>query len=226
MPTTDGELAPADDAPPAADAEYRGTPEALVAAFERRRAPRSTPEGFLEMIEALRRLQDDVTAAAPPAELIGEVTRALTRLSEQLRPHAVPEREQFAGHQTDVPGRGQSMTPVITTEEADERHARGRVTFGRFYLGGHGAVHGGAIPLMFDDLLGRLAVSGGRVPARTAYLHVNFRSVTPVGRELRVEGRFDREEGRKRFLVGELYDGETLCADAEGLFVELRRGQP
>jgi hypothetical protein len=40
-----------------------------------------------------------------------------------------------------------------------------------------------------------------------------------------VEGRLDREEGRKRFLIGHLYDGDTLCADAEGLFIQLRRGQ-
>ena len=226
MTTTDGELAPADGAPVTADSEYIGTPEGLVAAFERRRGRRPAPEGFLDMIEALRRFQDDVTAAAPPAELIEEVTRSLTGLSEQLRPHAVAERDQLTGHQTDVPGRGQAMSPMITIEEADEQHARGHVTFGRFYLGGNGAVHGGAIPLMFDELLGRLANSGGRVPSRTAYLHVNFRSITPVGRELRLEGRFDREDGRKRFLVGELYDGDTLCADADGLFVQLRPGQP
>ena len=226
MTTTDGELAPADGAPPAADTGYRGTPQGLVAAFAERRAVRRAPDGFLDMIEALRRLQDDVTAAAPPADLVDEVTRTLSSLSERLRPHAVPERDQFTGHQSDVPGRGQTLSPVITIEEADEHHARGRVTFGRFYLGGNGAVHGGAIPLMFDELLGRLANSGGRVPSRTAYLHVNFRSITPVGKELRLEGRFDREEGRKRFLAGELYDGDTLCADAEGLFVQLRPGQP
>jgi acyl-coenzyme A thioesterase PaaI-like protein len=226
MTTTDGELAPADAASTAPGAQYPGTPEGLVAAFDRRGAHRPAPDGFLDMIEALRRLQDDVTAAAPPPELIDGITHALTTLSEQLRPHAVPERDQLTGRQTDVPGRGQAMSPVITIDEADERTARGRVTFGRFYLGGNGAVHGGAIPLMFDELLGRLANGGGRVPSRTAYLHVNFRSITPVGRELRLVGRFDREEGRKRFLVGELYDGDTLCADAEGLFVQLRPGQP
>jgi acyl-coenzyme A thioesterase PaaI-like protein len=226
MTTTDGELAPAASASTAPDAEYPGTPEGLVAAFERRRARRPASDGFLDMIEALRRLQDDVTAAAPPAELVAEITHTLTTLSERLRPHAVPERDQVSGHQTDVPGRGQAMSPVITIDEADELTARGRVTFGRFYLGGNGAVHGGAIPLMFDELLGRLANSGGRVPSRTAYLHVNFRNITPVGRELRLEGRFESEEGRKRFLAGELYDGDTLCADAEGLFVQLRPGQP
>jgi acyl-CoA thioesterase FadM len=66
----------------------------------------------------------------------------------------------------------------------------------------------------------------GRSPARTAYLHVDFRHVTPVETELQVRVRFDREEGRKRFLRGTLHDGDTLCAEAEGLFVALRPGQP
>jgi len=79
---------------------------------------------------------------------------------------------------------------------------------------------------VFDDLLGRLANAGGRRTSRTAYLTVNYRSITPIGRELRLEGRVDRQEGRKRFLTGRLFDGDTLCADAEGLFIELRPGQP
>ena len=67
---------------------------------------------------------------------------------------------------------------------------------------------------------------GSRPPARTAYLHVNYRNITPIERELQLTARFDREEGRKRFLSGELRDGDTLCADVEGLFVALRPGQP
>ena len=36
--------------------------------------------------------------------------------------------------------------------------------------------------------------------------------------------RFDREEGRKRYLTGEIRHGERLCAEAHGLFVVLRPG--
>ena len=106
--------------------------------------------------------------------------------------------------------------PAVHLDEQDEQHAAGRVTFGRLYLGRNGAAHGGAIPLVFDDVLGWPVQDGGRSPSRTAYLHVNYRSITPVGRELQVTARFDREEDRKRFLSGELRDGGTLCADVEG----------
>ncbi|HLM05913.1 MAG TPA: PaaI family thioesterase [Blastococcus sp.] len=197
----------------------------LIASRQRRTAAEPTPE-FLAMIDALRTLQDDVTAAAPPPDVVAAAAQTLEELSQGLRPYAVPERQQVTGHLSTIPGRGQTMAPVLHVDEWGETFARGRVTFGRFYLGGNGAVHGGVIPLVFDEILGRLANTGGRTPSRTAYLHVNYRSITPVGAELRFEGRFDREEGRKRFLVGTLHDGDTLCADADGLFVALKPGQP
>lgn len=205
--------------------EYRGTPAGMTSGWQTR--PGVLPaEGYLDMVAALRTLHDDLTAAAPPAELVDELTRTFTSLSARLRPFAVGERRQIAGHLSSVPGRGQALVPALYIEHADDHHARGRVTFGRYYLGGNGAAHGGAIPLVFDELLGRLANTGGRPPSRTAYLNVNFRRITPIGAELRFEGHFVREEGRKRFLAGTIHDGDTLCADAEGLFVALRPGQP
>lgn len=71
-----------------------------------------------------------------------------------------------------------------------------------------------------------LATSGGRSFGRAAYTHVDFRSVTPVGRELTLRAWFESEIGRKRVLRGELRDGNVLCVEAEGLVVELRPGQP
>ncbi|MGA5704124.1 PaaI family thioesterase [Peterkaempfera bronchialis] len=189
--------------------------------------PGSAPggPGFGDMIEALRVLQDTVTGAAPPPEIVEETTRTLRDLSAVLASHTVPEREQVVGHRMDLPGRGQALVPAFLPVEWDDSRVSGRVTFGRHYLGGNGAVHGGAIPLLFDEVLGRLA-SSGRTICRTAYLHVNFRRITPVGVELRLEAAFERDEGRKRVLTAALYDGDHVTADAEGLFIALRPGQP
>lgn len=185
----------------------------------------AVPPSFPAMIDALRLLQNRITGSAPGEELAAEVSRTLTDLAIRLGAHAVDEESQISGR-VDLPGRAQALVPVVHLDEQDEQHAVGRVTFGRLHLGRNGAVHGGAIPLVFDEVMGRLSNTGGRVPARTAYLHVNYRTITPIERELQVTARFDREEGRKRFLSGELRDAGTLCADAEGLFVALRPGQP
>jgi acyl-coenzyme A thioesterase PaaI-like protein len=178
------------------------------------------------MMAALRLLQERITGAVPPPGTVKELTSVFESLAAELEPFTVPEREQITGHRTDLPGRAQALVPPFHVDESSDRHVRGRVTFSRFYLGGNGAAHGGAVPLFFDEVLGRLANAGGRPMSRTAYLHVDYRSITPIGPELRVEAEFTHEEGRKRFIKGTIHHGETLTAEAEALFVALRPGQP
>ena len=179
---------------------------------------------FARMIEALRLVQERITAASPPDEVVAETAGVLEKLAATLGPYDVDESRQIAGRRMDLPGRGQALVPVLDIDDWDEQHVRARVTLGRFYLGA-GAAHGGVLSLIFDEILGRLA-NTGRTRSRTAYLHVNYRNITPIGSELRVAAHVDRVEGRKRFLTGAIYYDGTLTAAAEGLFVELRPGQP
>jgi acyl-coenzyme A thioesterase PaaI-like protein len=179
---------------------------------------------FGRMIEALRLVQERITTASAPHDVVAETADTLEKLAATLAPFEVEEARQVAAHRIDLPGRGQAMTPVIHIDEWDDQHVEAHVALGRFYLGAGGAAHGGVLPLIFDETMGRLA-NTGRSRSRTAYLHVNFRAITPIGHELRVTARVDRIEGRKRFLIGEIHHDGTLTADAEGLFVELRPGQ-
>jgi acyl-coenzyme A thioesterase PaaI-like protein len=205
--------------------DYQGTPDGLTEAW-RNRIDIGQPTAFPVMVDALRKLQDQLTGANPPELVASRIADTISALTRELAGYAVDERHQVAGRLTDVPGRGQCMIPPVEITEYSDTHARGHLSFGRFYLGGNGAVHGGAIPLVFDELMGRLANTGGRTPSRTAYLHVNYRNITPIETRLAIEARFESEEGRKRILSGTIRDGDTLCADAEGLFVALRPGQP
>lgn len=76
------------------------------------------------------------------------------------------------------------------------------------------------LPLTFDEVLGRLANSGERPTVRTGYITVNYRVITRIGVEHRIDGR-------KRWVTGRLLDpAGMVVSDAEGLFVELRPGQP
>ena len=186
----------------------------------------SVPGGYPEMVDELRNLLDHIAAAVPSAAMVREITKLVEEVNARLLPHEVPEHDQVSGQLTSIPGRARLLTPVYSVDELDDRAMPGRVRFGRHYLGSNGAVHGGAIPLLFDDALGRLALVGGRAKSRTAYLNVDYRSVTPIDEELQIECWFDREEGRKRFLRGILRHGDRLCAEASGLFVVLRPGQP
>jgi acyl-coenzyme A thioesterase PaaI-like protein len=179
-----------------------------------------------EFLDAFRDLQDAASEANPPEETWASIAALCRSATRDLSEWAAPEKHQPAGTRMDLPGRGHPLLLPFVTDEDTDHLVRGRVVFRRFHLGGHGAAHGGTLPLLFDEVLGRLSNAGDRPIARTAYLTVNYRYITPIGKELHLDATFDRQQGRKRWVSGRLTDGETLIADAEGLFVELRPGQP
>jgi acyl-coenzyme A thioesterase PaaI-like protein len=88
-------------------------------------------------------------------------------------------------------------------------------------------VHGGVLPLLFDQLFGMVVHAAGRPISRTAFLHVDYRKVTPIDTPLTVQGRIDSVEGRKAFTSAELTDADgAVLAEARGLMVRLLAGQP
>ena len=186
---------------------------------------RPIPEGYADMIDELRELLDRVAGAAPSVELVTSTTKAVAEINAALADCAVDEPDQLSGRLLATAGRGALASPPLHVDEVGDDRMTGHVRFGRHFLGSNGVVHGGAIPYLFDDLLGRLDISGGRSRSRTAYLHVDYRSVAPIDTDLRVEAWFERQEGRKRYLRGTLAEGDRLCAEASALFVALKPGQ-
>jgi acyl-coenzyme A thioesterase PaaI-like protein len=103
----------------------------------------------------------------------------------------------------------------------DANQLQGTTTIER-HFDGVGAVHGGAIAILLDDLMGRLANSAGRPMARTAFLHIDFRAPVPWGVPLSFQCRITSTVGRKRFVEGRLdRDGEVL-SHANGLWVAMK----
>lgn len=94
----------------------------------------------------------------------------------------------------------------------------GRATFTDLYEGPPGHVHGGFVAAAFDEVLGMAQSLTGR-PGMTGRLSVSYRSPTPLHKDIVFTGWVDRIEGRKIFTVGTAHDGDTLCAEAEGLFL-------
>jgi acyl-coenzyme A thioesterase PaaI-like protein len=94
-------------------------------------------------------------------------------------------------------------------------------TFDPQYEGPPGCVHGGFVAAAFDEILGVTQSLTGRA-GMTAHLAVDYRSPTPLLRELRFAGRVDRTDGRKIHTSATLHDGDRLCAEATGLFVSMR----
>ena len=192
--------------------------------------PEPTTRGgpdYGRFIEAVRTLQDHTRAADAPDDVITKAADLIEAVSELLAPYDADEWTTPSGRRMDLPNRGNIMQVPADLKKTAEDEVGGTARFRRFHLGRNGAVHGGALALLFDSVLGFAAFRLSRsLKQRTAYLHVNYRKIAPIEKELQVDARIDRAEGRKIFVTGRLLDGETVLADAEALFVKLNPGQP
>jgi acyl-coenzyme A thioesterase PaaI-like protein len=178
-------------------------------------------------VEAVRALQDHARSADAPDDVIARAADVLDDLNRLLAPYDADEWHSPSGRRMDLPNRGNIMQVPVDLVVTEDGRIGGTARFRRFHLGRNGAVHGGALALLFDSLLGFAAFKLSSSPyQRTAYLHVNYRQIAPVDKEFQVDAAIDRIEGRKIFVSGRLLDGATVLCEAEALFVRLKPGQP
>ena len=172
----------------------------------------------LELLDAARDLADRVWRSHAAPEVRAVVAAEIRALAERLAPFeaVAPVQTRLGGP---LPGRGHPLLPPVL-HRSGERGTTGTVTFTDAHVGAGEAVHGGQVTLLFDEMLGRVAATAAA--SRTASLTVHFRSLTPVGTELTIEGWVERVDGRKVFVRGRLCDGERVCAEAEALFVAVQ----
>ena len=188
-------------------------------------APVAAGPDWPRFVAAMRDLQDRAVSVNVPDDVLAEVSDRVEELVDTLRPYVVPEGQSPSGRAIELPGRGSLLMLPWTIEKFGPEGVRSRGVFRRFHLGGNGAAHGGTLPLLFDDMMGMIVHAYGRPISRTAYLHVNYRAITPLDTELTVEGSVDRVEGRKTYVTARLMHGDTLLADCEALMLELLPGQ-
>ncbi len=196
--------------------------------------PEPTTKGgpdYGRFIDAVRKLQDHARAVDAPDEVITEAADLLEKVSALLSPFDTDEWESPSGRRMDLPMRGNILTVPMKVRNGPLKGTDGRIhgwaRFARFHLGRNGAVHGGALGMLFDTVLGLTSsVLTGGPYQRTAYLKINYRHVVPIEKELQFDAGVDRVDGRKIFVSGRLRDGDTLLTEADALFVRLKPGQP
>jgi acyl-coenzyme A thioesterase PaaI-like protein len=186
--------------------------------------------GRVRLAEAVRHLIDAaVTAehateaelddAAAAAERIAEALHGVEQLGD--RPAGVRSRDETS-HEDYLPrsplvGEISPMAPPIAYEYRDGR-LRGHGVFHAAYEGPPGYVHGGWIALAFDEVLGMTNIASGH-PGMTGRLAVRYRRPTPLHTELAFESWTESVDGRRIVTRGTLTAGDTVTAEAEGLFV-------
>lgn len=135
-----------------------------------------------------------------------------------------PEWFAFFDHSPFIGLANPLAPPVRLHYAADMSRLVGEVTFGSAYEGPPGCVHGGYVAAVFDELLGATQSMSG-AQGMTAHLGVDYRSPTPLGEPLRLEGWLDRRDGRKIYARGAMYHGDVLTAEADALFIAFDRGR-
>lgn len=189
--------------------------------FENIDASSDQVKSFAESLLALQAFKDAFASATPDAATLDQLTADLDRWTNILTPLARPERDRLVGRIPSLPARGHAVIPPYVVTLASPDQVEAEVTFGAAFMGGGGAAHGGMIMTVFDEIMGIQASLRDRTLARTAYLKVDFRATVPVDAPVRIKTWFERVDGRKRFLLGEMWNGDVLCAEANALFVEL-----
>ncbi|ORW49529.1 thioesterase [Mycobacterium paraense] len=189
--------------------------------------PASPGPGFGRFVAAMRALQDLAVCANPSDDVWDDAADRAAALVEVLRPFRAEEGQAPAGRTPDLPGMGSLLLPPWTLTRYAPDGVEMTGYFSRFHVGGNHAVHGGVLPLLFDHMFGMISHAAGRPISRTAFLHVDYRKVTPIDAPLAVRGRVTTAEGRKAFVAAELVDADdTVLAEANGLMVRLLPGQP
>lgn len=186
-----------------------------------------------ELAAAIRDLMDCLCATdAPEAELRAiarQVRQSADRFADQPRmtePPGVAEGSLVGGMETfmdrsPIVGLSNPVAPPAKLDpDHDARVVRGQVTFGNAYEGAPGCAHGGLVAAILDEALGMACMfSGG--PGMTGEITIRYLKPTPTRVPLRIEARFDRQEGRKIFNSGEIYAGDTPIVRSHGVFISI-----
>lgn len=139
----------------------------------------------------------------------GRVESLLQAGSGRLNP-AAPAVEWVVRPTEPPPG----SAPVPVTVSA-------RCVFNASHGGSPGRAYGGVLALVLDEVIG-VSVRAAGASGMTVSLTVNLRGAAPLGVPVDITAQLTGTEGRKAFASGEIRAGDSLVAEATGIYVTER----
>jgi acyl-coenzyme A thioesterase PaaI-like protein len=189
--------------------------------------PVDAPPELGRFVAAMRRLQDLTVSTNPESATWTTAAEQVESVCALLEDDQVPEDRAPAGRVIELPGLGRPLLPPWTVVDSGPDGVTMKGHFTRSHVGGNNAVHGGMIPLFYDWHVGMIVSTAGFSPSRTAYLHVDYRNITPIDEPLTAHGRITEIDGRKAFVTATMTRADgTLLTEANGLMVRLLPHQP
>jgi acyl-coenzyme A thioesterase PaaI-like protein len=203
------------------------TAPAARGGFPEVRPVEDAPAELGRFVTALRRLQDLTVSTDPGAPRWADAAAYLESACALLDGHQVPETQAVAGRVLSIPGLAHPLMPPWTITDASPDGVTMTGHFTEAHVGGNRAVHGGMIPLLYDWLFGMTVTSADIRPTRTAFLHVDYRKITPINEPLEARGAITEVEGRKVFITATMTSADgAVLSEANGLMVRLLPHQP
>jgi acyl-coenzyme A thioesterase PaaI-like protein len=182
--------------------------------------------------EAGRRLLQALIASGAPEEVLLGVATDLDRAAETLAPFArrsrydaipggsvVQFRDPAVITHHPLLGTANPVAPPLVSEHHDDGSVGVRGTYDNRAEGMPGLVHGGLLAMGFDLALGMATAMVLDRPAMTGTLTLRYRAPTPLYREVVYRATAEVHSERTVRAHGTLHVGETLCVEAEGIWV-------
>lgn len=94
------------------------------------------------------------------------------------------------------------------------------VSLGQAFEGAPGRAHGGIVAALIDETMG-VAMAMEEVLAYTVKLDITFRAPTPLNEPILARAWVEDRSGRKLTLNAVLRVGDTMLAEATGLFISV-----
>jgi acyl-coenzyme A thioesterase PaaI-like protein len=110
------------------------------------------------------------------------------------------------------------VAPPLVVRALEDRSVEGRVTMRAIHEGPPGAVHGGWVAALLDQMLGHANAAAG-AHGMTAELTIRYRRPTPYGVALLLRARTDSVDGRQVRCSGEVEADGVVTAEATALFI-------
>jgi acyl-coenzyme A thioesterase PaaI-like protein len=194
--------------------------------------PETTP--FQDLAAGLRRLHRQVIghefSDTQATELLAEIEALSARIDGPVRPRYYEYDHSEEGNRnhnafldySPVSGRAHPGALPLHIEHLvapdGTKSVEGRIRVDHLHEGPPRGLHGGYVAALFDELLGH-ALYGHRLQAVTAHLTIRYRTLTPIDEDLVFRGHIEHKRGRQWVGYATCHAGETLTAEAEGLFI-------
>jgi acyl-coenzyme A thioesterase PaaI-like protein len=189
--------------------------------------------------DAGRRLLNALISSRAPADLLDATAEQLDRAARALEPHAVRSRYEGTGGLATIKfrdpaisahhpllGSANPIAPPLVAEQHDDGTVTVRGTYDKRAEGMPELVHGGLLAMGFDLALGLASAAVVQRPAMTGTLTLRYRAPTPLYREVVYRTSAEPRSARTVRAHGTLHVGDTLCVEAEGIWVATRDGSP